>query len=98
VADMKNPVKAIRAKCLSCCFGQLREVELCPCNDCSLHPFRLGDNPYRKKGECTEEQKTVFATPDSTKEPEIQGENLKSALVRVFVHLIERIKREGLHL
>ena len=46
--DIKNPVKAIRAKCLDCCCNSKKEVELCTCEKCSLHPFRFGKNPYRK--------------------------------------------------
>ncbi|MDR2755334.1 MAG: hypothetical protein LBC20_06470 [Planctomycetaceae bacterium] len=40
-----TPLKAIRTKCLDCCCGQKREVQLCPCTDCSLYPYRLGRNP-----------------------------------------------------
>lgn len=47
--DIKNPVKAIRAKCLDCCCNSKKEVELCTCEKCSLHPFRFGKNPYREK-------------------------------------------------
>lgn len=47
-----TPVRAIRAKCLDCCCGQMQEVRLCPCSDCPLYPFRMGRNPNRKrKGE-----------------------------------------------
>lgn len=56
-----NPVKAIRAKCLDCCCGQVNEVKLCPCHDCPLYPFRFGKNPYRQKRELTEEQKAAMA-------------------------------------
>ena len=42
-----TPVKAIRKKCLDCCCGQVKEVKICPCLDCSLYPFRLGKNPNR---------------------------------------------------
>ena len=42
-----TPLKAIRAKCLDCCCGQAYEVKLCPCSDCSLYPFRFGNNPNR---------------------------------------------------
>lgn len=49
-----TPVKAIRAKCIDCMCGQAREVELCPCTDCSLWPFRLGKNPNcKRKGQKT---------------------------------------------
>jgi len=56
-----NPVKAIRAKCLDCCCGQIREVELCPCTWCALYPFRFGKNPYRTKREMTEDQRAAAA-------------------------------------
>lgn len=43
-------LRAIRLKCLDCCCGSANEVSLCPCQDCSLHSFRLGHNPnYQKK-------------------------------------------------
>lgn len=32
--------KAIQLKCLDCCCNQRGEVELCPTEGCSLHPFR----------------------------------------------------------
>lgn len=51
-----NPVKAIRAKCLDCCYGSSNEVKLCPAEDCPLHPFRFGKNPYRP-----EEQRQAIA-------------------------------------
>lgn len=40
-----TPIKAIRAKCIDCCGGQKAEVRLCPCEDCSLHPYRMGHRP-----------------------------------------------------
>jgi len=43
----QSPLKAIRSKCLDCVCGKAREVELCPISDCSLYPFRLGNNPLR---------------------------------------------------
>lgn len=48
MADLKNPVKAIRAKCLECSAGNPVEVDKCPIADCALYPFRYGKNPYRK--------------------------------------------------
>lgn len=58
---LTNPVKAIRAKCLDCCCGQTKEVELCQSTKCALFPFRFGKNPYRTKRELTEEQRAVMA-------------------------------------
>lgn len=57
--QITNPVKAIRAKCLDCCCGSVTEVQLCPCADCSLYPFRFGKNPYIKR-DYTEEQKNAM--------------------------------------
>ncbi len=42
-----TPIKAIRAKCLDCCCGQVNEVRLCPCAECALYPYRLGKDPAR---------------------------------------------------
>ena len=42
-----TPMKSIRAKCLDCCCGSSREVELCPAQSCALWPFRSGHNPAR---------------------------------------------------
>ena len=46
--EMLSPMKAIRAKCLECCAGQPKEVRACECDNCALHPFRLGKNPNRQ--------------------------------------------------
>ena len=48
MANLKNPVKAIRAKCIECSGSQLSEVANCPIEDCALYPFRFGKNPFRK--------------------------------------------------
>ena len=56
-----NPVKAIREKCLDCCYGQKEEVKLCPCTECPIYPYRLGKNPYRQRKNLTEEEREVLA-------------------------------------
>ena len=43
----KNPVKAIRLKCLDCSGGSSAEVAQCAITTCALYPFRLGRNPFR---------------------------------------------------
>ena len=43
----KNPVKAIRLKCLDCSGGSSAEVAQCAITDCALYPFRIGRNPFR---------------------------------------------------
>ena len=61
MSEIKNPIKAIRAKCIDCCCGERQEVKLCTAVDCALYPFRLGKNPYRVKREMSEEEKTALA-------------------------------------
>ena len=47
MAEVKTPLKAIRAKCLDCCCQQANEVRLCAATECPLHPYRMGHNPKR---------------------------------------------------
>ena len=54
--EIPTPIKAIRAKCLDCCYDQREEVKLCPAKDCPLWPFRMGKNPNRSKN-MTDEQR-----------------------------------------
>jgi len=46
---VKNPMTAIRYRCIQCCNGQVKEVTLCPTETCGLHPFRMGVNPLHKR-------------------------------------------------
>jgi hypothetical protein len=46
---VRNPRTAIRAKCVECSGGSLKEVQLCRVVDCALYPFRMGLNPFNKK-------------------------------------------------
>lgn len=40
-----TPIKSIRLKCLDCCCGSPKEVELCPVVGCTLYPYRFGKRP-----------------------------------------------------
>jgi hypothetical protein len=40
-----RPLKAIRAKCLDCCCGQVAEVRACPDKTCPLWGYRMGHRP-----------------------------------------------------
>ena len=40
-----RPLKAVRAKCLDCCAGQVKEIRLCPLTQCALCPYRMGRRP-----------------------------------------------------
>lgn len=59
--QLKNPVKAIRAKCLDCSDGNSNEVKNCQIPSCPIFPFRLGKNPFRQKRELSPEQKAAAA-------------------------------------
>lgn len=53
----KNPVKAIRARCLDCCCGDASEIRKCVATDCASWPFRMGSNPFRKKPVLTDAER-----------------------------------------
>lgn len=40
-----SPLQAIRTNCKNCVGGSAHEVNLCPCDDCALWPFRHGRGP-----------------------------------------------------
>lgn len=43
----RTPMKAMRAKCLDCCCGQIVEVRLCKVEKCPLHEYRMGRRPKK---------------------------------------------------
>lgn len=56
-----TPIKAIRAKCLDCSCGQVKEVRCCPMKNCPLYPYRMGRRPADDKyiDEPDIEEKTI---------------------------------------
>ena len=40
-----TPIKAIRAHCIECCGGSMKEARLCPAEKCPLYPYRMGHRP-----------------------------------------------------
>lgn len=42
----KSPGKAIRAFCVECVGGLVRDVTRCTARQCALFPFRHGTNPF----------------------------------------------------
>lgn len=48
-AKISNYRTAIRAKCVECSNGSLKEVADCLVKACALYPFRMGENPFNKK-------------------------------------------------
>lgn len=69
-----TPLKAIRAKCVDCCCGQLKEVNLCPSEDCPLWLYRFGHNPNRKGiGGGIGNQKNNNSATDTINKNETEG-------------------------
>ncbi len=48
-AKVRNPMTAIRANCVECSGGSLKEVAECTVKKCALYPFRMGVNPLHKR-------------------------------------------------
>lgn len=42
---IRTQMKAIRAKCIECCCGDTKEVDLCTAEDCPLYHYRFGKTP-----------------------------------------------------
>jgi hypothetical protein len=57
----KNPLKALRARCLDCCCGSASEVRKCLSIGCPSWPFRMGKNPFRVRRQLSDEQKREMA-------------------------------------
>ena len=47
--------KAIRLKCLDCCCGNGAEVRRCPCTNCPLWRYRMGNEKKALEGDSSEE-------------------------------------------
>ena len=56
----KNPLKALRARCLDCCCGVASEVRKCTAVGCPSWAFRMGTNPFREKRVLSPEQKQTM--------------------------------------
>lgn len=69
-----TPIKAIRAKCLDCCCGNVAEVRRCPSEKCALYPYRMGKRPKAYTDTTADEnsEETAdspnFFVPDGKKE------------------------------
>ncbi len=59
VSENTNPLRAIKLKCLDCSTYNINEIKECPVKNCSLYPFRLGKNPFRKRELSEEERKKL---------------------------------------
>lgn len=46
---IRNPMTAVRAHCVECMGGYVKEVEQCTSPQCSLYPFRGGKNPFHTR-------------------------------------------------
>ena len=53
-------LRTMRMKCLDCTCNQVKEVQLCPAEDCPLWPFRMGKDPNKKARQMSEAQKAAL--------------------------------------
>lgn len=47
----RSPLAAIRARCVDCCAGCAKEVELCDAKNCPSWPYRFGVDPWSADAE-----------------------------------------------
>ena len=59
-AKILTPLRAIRAKCIDCSAGSIKEVRECVMLDCPLYPYRLGKSPNRKPRILTDEEREAL--------------------------------------
>ena len=77
----KNPVKAIRLKCLDCSGGSSTEVEKCVIPHCALYPFRFGRNPFLPEKTAAQKEAALRALKSAkTSRVGIVSENQFSSL------------------
>ena len=55
-----TPLRAIRAKCIDCSDGSMKEVRECVMLDCPLYPYRLGKSPNRKPRILTDDEREAL--------------------------------------
>ena len=55
-----TPLSAIRAKCIDCSTGSMKEVRECVMLDCPLYHYRLGKSPNRKPRILTDEEREAL--------------------------------------
>lgn len=59
-AKILTPLRAIRAKCIDCSAGSIKEVRECVMLDCPLYPYRLGKSPNSKPRILTDEEREAL--------------------------------------
>ena len=62
-----SPLKAIREHCIGCMGGESwKAVELCPCPECKLWPFRygIGTDSARAKGKIIDPENYKYVEGD----------------------------------
>ena len=65
---IRNPMTAIRAKCVECSNGSIAEVQQCRVTTCALYLFRAGKNPFHSKSKAYAELHAHDADEADTEE------------------------------
>lgn len=64
-----NRKGAIRAHCVECMGGAVYEVARCTSTTCSLHPFRMGENPNDARTVAAKAKKEAEAAQQAAAKP-----------------------------
>lgn len=59
----RNPLKAIRAKCLDCMCWQTNEVRNCDLTGCPLWPYRMGRKPKNPAPSACQQANSIEGVP-----------------------------------
>ena len=78
MAEIKTPLKAIRAKCLDCSNGQIVEVRECVIPNCPLYPYRLGIRPKTAEKRAEERRAQKYAAEGAESEKIENGGTLSA--------------------
>ena len=62
LAHPESAIKAIRAKCVDCCCGNIAEVRKCTAVNCALWPMRMGVSPFHGSSRSAKLQAVNFAS------------------------------------
>lgn len=69
----RSPLAAIRARCVDCCAGCAKEVELCDAKNCPSWPYRFGVDPWSVGAQLPPSEPVAEPVPEpSPPAPEVE--------------------------
>lgn len=76
----QKPLEALQARCLDCCCNDASEVRKCVATDCPSWPFRMGNNPFRKKIMLSEAERQRRTALLQAARPQVESKSPDSGL------------------